>query len=310
MIELKKIPGIINASSMDGDLTGMHGGGGGIEWEGKDPNAGIEFAGFYVDYEMIEMLDVPMASGRTFSNEFGSENDKVILNETAVSMMGLKEPVGKTIKMWGHERQIIGIIKDFHYESLYNNVGPMFFGFSGPNRNTFIKIRSGMETEALAGIKKLYQSFSEGLPFEYRFLDDDYQALYAAEVRVEILSRYFAGLAILISCLGLFGLAAFTAERRLKEIGIRKVMGSSEAGIVRILSGDFIKLVFLAIMIAIPLSYILLKQWLEGFAYRIRLEPSYFIAAGLIAILIAMLTVGVQAIKASRINPAQCLKDE
>jgi ABC-type antimicrobial peptide transport system permease subunit len=165
------------------------------------------------------------------------------------------------------------------------------------------RLAAGREKEALAQIQKLYMKFNPGFIFEYTFLDAEYQAQYAAEQRVAILSKYFAVLAIFISCLGLFGLAAFTAERRLKEIGIRKVLGSSELGIVFLLSGDFTKMVVLA-------SYLLITYWLSSFAYRIPLTWWYFALGGVLALITAWLTVGTQAIKAARVNPARCLKDE
>lgn len=216
----------------------------------------------------------------------------------------------KTIKLWGAERQIVGVVKDFNFESLYEKVKPCFLQYAVNNRYILIKIKSESQKQTLAQIQKLYQSHNEGLPFEYKFLDDDYQALYASEQRVAILARYFAGLAILISCLGLFGLAAFTAERRMKEIGIRKVLGSTELGIIYLLTADFNRIVFVAIVIALPTSYMLTHSWLESFAYKIKLEWWYFVSAGVMALLIAWLTIGSQALKAAQVNPTQCLKDE
>ena len=306
--EIKKMPGVVNASAMSGDLVGNHSGGGGIEWEGK--TRGIEFSGLYVDYNLMETLGLEMVEGRTFSPEYGSDRDKVIFNETAISMMALKDPIGKTVTMWGGEKKIIGVVRDFHYESLYENVGPLFLAFTENNHKTVIKIKAGMEKETLDQISSFYREYNEGLPFDYQFLDEDYQALYAAENRVSILSRYFAGVAIMISCLGLFGLAAFTAERRTKEIGIRKVLGSSAFGIVYLLTSDFTKIVFVSIFIALPLSFLITQQWLNNFAFRIQLQWWYFMGGGLVTLFIAWLTVGVQTIKAANINPARCLKNE
>lgn len=310
LTEVKKIPGVVNASSMSGDLVGFHGGGGGIDWEGKGPNDGIEFSGLYVDYGLIEMLELQMAEGRTFSPKFGSDRDKVIFNTTAINMMKLKDPVGKTVKMWGQEAEVVGVVKDFHYESLYQNVGPLFLKCSEFNFNTLIRIKSGEEQETINRISKLYQSFTNGLTFDYRFLDQDFETLYAAETRVSILSKYFAGIAVLISCLGLFGLAAFTAERRTKEIGIRKILGCSELNIVRILTGDFTKMVLLGIAIALPASYVIAYRWLESFAYRIDLKWWFFLGAGLAALAIAWITVSFQTIKAAWANPAASLRTE
>jgi ABC-type antimicrobial peptide transport system permease subunit len=173
-----------------------------------------------------------------------------------------------------------------------------------------VRLAAGRERETIERLTKFYQAYNPGFVFDYRFVDAEYQAEYAAERRVAVLSGYFAGFAILISCLGLLGLAAFTAEQRRKEIGVRKVLGSTEWEIVYLLSGDFARLVLVAIGIALPVSYLLTKGWLAGFAYRVDLEPWYFGLAGGLALLVALGTVGTQALRAARINPAQCLKEE
>ena len=173
-----------------------------------------------------------------------------------------------------------------------------------------VKIKPGTERATIDQIEKLYKEFHPKYPFEFTFMDNDYQALYEAESRVALLSKYFTVIAIIISCLGLFGLAAFTAERRTKEIGIRKILGSSEWRIVRLLSSDFTKMILVAIIIALPVSYLLAKNWLNDFAYRIDLEWWYFLSAGLVALLIALFTVGLQTVKAARINPVNNLRTE
>lgn len=182
--------------------------------------------------------------------------------------------------------------------------------YPGNTWHIVIKLAAGPQHETLKQIENTFHKVNPGFIFEYSFLDQNQQALYAAEQRVAVLSRYFAGLAVLISCLGLFGLVSFTAERRLKEIGIRKVLGSSVFRIVVLLSGDFTKTVLIAILVALPLSYFLSHYWLEAFAYKTPLEWWYFVAAGLIALCIAWLTVSVQAFKAARVNPVRCLKEQ
>lgn len=308
--EARKIPGVINASSMNGDLLGNHGGGSGVEWEGKAPGEEIEFSRVYVDYEMMEMLDMEMAQGRYFLREFGADDTKVIFNETAIVAMGLKDPIGQTVKLWGKDKEIIGVVKDFHFESLYEKIKPFFFECTPGNNNIMAKIRAGTERETIASIGSLYQKYNQGLPFSYSFLDEDFAVMYAAENRVALLSRYFAGIAIVISCLGLFGLTAFTVERRLKEIGIRKVLGDTQVGILFRLTGDLTRMVLVAIVIALPLSYFIIDDWLDDFAYRVYLNPLYFLSGGLAALLIAWLAVGMQTLKASRINPTDCLREE
>lgn len=172
------------------------------------------------------------------------------------------------------------------------------------------KIAAGREREAIKKLEEFYQTYNPGYPFEYKFMDEAYQAQYVAEQRVSVLSSYFAGLAILISCLGLFGLAAFTAERRTKEIGIRKVLGASEWKIMKLLSGDFTKMVLIAIVVALPFSYYVSKNWLDNFAYKIDLEWWYFTGAGVLTMLIALLTVSFQSVKAALMNPVKSLKSE
>ena len=172
------------------------------------------------------------------------------------------------------------------------------------------RIEGGREAETLERLNKFYKSYNPGFPLEYKFLDEDYQSQYVSEQRVSTLSRYFAGLAIVISCLGLFGLAAFTAQRRLKEIGIRKILGSSRLRDRASSLGGFYQIVLLAIAIALPVSYFIARKWLDEFAYRIDLEWWFFVGSGVLALLIAWFTVGLQTIRAARVNPTQCIKDE
>jgi len=309
--ELRNTPGIVNASSIGHDMTGHNSGTFGIWWEGKPEDDKTEFENVGVNYEMMQTLGIQMKEGRLFSKDFSADSSKIIFNEAAVKFMGLKDPVGKTVKLWGGDMQIVGVAKDFHFESLHENVKPLFFRLSqGDTYIIMAKIAAGKEKPVLASMGELYKKYNPGFSLDYKFLDQEYQAQYAAEQRVASLSRYFAGLAILISCLGLFGLAAFTAERRLKEIGIRKVLGSSVFSIFYLLSSDFTKLVFVAILIALPVSYLITDYWLGSFALHINLKIWYFFGAGLAAIAIAWLTVGMQAVKAANVNPLECLKSE
>jgi ABC-type antimicrobial peptide transport system permease subunit len=210
--------------------------------------------------------------------------------------------------------EIIGVVKDFHFESFHVDVKPQLFilhrrHFAPPSL-IMARIEGGKEAETLDRLNEFYKSYNPGFPLDYTFLDDDYQRQYISEQRVSVLSRYFAGLAILISCLGLFGLAAFTAQRRIKEIGIRKILGASDFSIIRLLTGDFTKIVLMAIIIGLPISYYAVSRWLEGYAYKIDLEWWYFVGAALASLLIAWFTVGLQTVKAASINPARCLKED
>lgn len=309
--QAKDIPGVAATSSMWGNIVGGYSTTGDVDWEGKSPTEKAAFEIMGVNYGLLEMLNIKMAEGRSFSRDFPTDSTKVIFNEAAIRTMGLKNPIGKKVKVWGEQLEIVGVAKDFNFQSLHEIIKPLYIRLQPKNTSIVMtRVRGGKEREALEGLQSLYQKYNPGYSFDYRFLDQDYQVQYAAERRVALLSRYFAGLAILISCLGLFGMAAFAAERRLKEIGVRKVLGASEFGIVRLLSIDFTKVVFVSIIIALPVSYFLVKNWLEGFVYKIDLKLWYFAVAGLAALFIAWLTVATLAIKASRTNPIDTLRLE
>lgn len=308
---IRAIPGVAAASSSGHDMTGHNGGTYGVEWPGKDPNDRTEFERMASDYGLIELLGMEMKEGRSFSQSFGADNLKVIFNEAAIEFMGMKDPIGKIVKANGKELEIIGVVKDFHYETFHDPYKPAFF-YIEPNHTgmVMIKIETGKEQETIAGLEKFYNAFNPGFPFTYRFLDDDYQKLYAAEHRVATLSKYFAALAVVISCLGLFGLTAFTAERRIKEIGIRKILGSGTVGIVYLLSSEFTTMVIAAIVIAVPASWFFASQWLEGFVFRVDLQWWFFAGSAGAALMVAWLTVAFQTFKAARVNPVECLRSE
>lgn len=309
--EMRNIPGVMGASSIGHNLLEHTFGSSGLEWEGKNPDDKIHFEYMFADYEMMETLDMEMREGRMFSRAFTTDSAAIILNEAAIDFIGIQHPVGKYVKLWGKQREIIGVVKNFHFASLHDNIKPLFMVLDPDDTwNVIARINGEGQKETIGKLEELYRTYNPGFVFDYTFLDEDYQALYAAEQRVSTLSKYFAGWAILISCLGLFGLAAFTAEKRIKEIGIRKILGSSNFGIVRLLSADFTRMVLMAIVMALPISYFIAKNWLEGFAFRIDLEWWFFIGAGLVALLIAWFTVGLQTVKAARVNPTECLKDE
>ena len=309
--ELRKLPGVQNAAGTSHRIVGHNWSTTGLQWEGRDPEDKTGFQIVGVDYGFIEMMKFDFMEGRSFSNEYGADIDKIIFNEVAIEAMNMSDPIGKSVNVLGGEKEIIGVAKNFHFKSLHEKLEPQLFLLMPSDLNKImVKIGNGRETEALASIGKFYESYNPEFTFDYQFLDDNYQNLYLAEQRVSTLSKYFAGIAILISCLGLFGLAAFTAERRRKEIGIRKVLGSSVFEIVRLLSGGFIKMVLVAILIATPVAYFIAISWLDQFAYRIELEWWYFAGAGMLAIAVVWFTVGFQTIKASSINPTECLKEE
>lgn len=311
--ELKKIPGVVNASYTSHGMIGRNYGDYGLSWEGKDPNEADYVEGFGGGYDFIETMGMQMAEGRSFSRNYGNEESKIILNDAAVKLMRLKDPVGKTIKYFDQNKQIIGVVRDFHFESLHEPVKPCFISISGQNNvwnKIMVRIKDADQGQTIASIQNLYESYNPGFPFDYNFLDEAYQKQYLTETRVGILSKYFAALAILISCLGLFGLAAFTAQKRQKEIGIRKVVGASVNGIAFMLSKDFLKLTLIAVLIAFPLAWWAMNHWLQSFAYRIHMGASVFVIAGASVIFITLLTVSFQAIRAAIMNPVKSLRTE
>jgi putative ABC transport system permease protein len=311
--QLKTIPGVVNASFTQHNIVGRNYATSGLSWDGNTADKAVYFEGFFGGYNFIETMGMKMAAGRTFSKSFSADSNNMILNEAAVKVMHLKDPVGKTIKGGNSLIQIIGVVKDFHFESLHEAVKPAFIALAqgkSPWYKMMVRIKGTDQKETIAQIQKLYESYNPGFPFTYSFLDEAYQKQYETEVRVSMLSEYFSGLAIIISCLGLFGLVAFTAQKRQKEIGIRKVVGASVNSITFMLTKDFLKLVFIAVLIAFPLSWWMMNQWLNGFAYRINIGPLVFLIACSSVVLITILTVSFQAIKAALVNPVKSLRSE
>lgn len=309
--QLKNVPGIVNVSSISTSMTGSHATTFGIDWEGKNPDEDINFEQVDVDYDLIETMSMEMKEGRSFSRDYSTDTTKIIFNEAAIEAMGLINPIGAQVNVWGQDYEIIGVTRDFHFESFHEKVNPLFM-FLRPQRTNLImtRIEAGREREIIERFESIYEKFNPGYSLQYKFLDQAYQAQYQAEERIAALSKYFAGLAIVISCLGLFGLAAYTAERRMKEIGIRKILGSSYFGIISLLSRDFTTMVLIAIVIAMPISHRLSEGWLESFAYRIDLQWWFFLVPGLVALVIAWFTVGIQVLKAAATNPLLYLRDE
>ncbi|MCG2612946.1 ABC transporter permease [Terrimonas sp. NA20] len=311
--ELKKIPGVTNVSSYYHNLTGGHGNIGDFSWPGKDPNTNIDFVNLEVGDGFIETVGIKMKEGRSLRikpGEFFSPSNEIVFNESAIKAMGLSDPIGKMVKFWDRQRVIVGVTEDFHFESLYEKVKPCFFQAFPVMPNIIVKIKAGTEKQSLARIRTIFEQFNKGLAFDYRFMDEDYQAMYQSENRVAALSKYFAGLAILISCLGLFGLAAFTAQKRQKEIGIRKVVGASVSGVVFMLSKGFLQLIFIAALIALPLVWLTMTGWLNGFAYRTSIPAGIFVVTVASILLITLITVSVQSLKAALMSPVKSLRNE
>lgn len=311
--EVKRVPGVQMASSTAHSFVegGYNGSTYDMAWEGKDPERVLAMEYMRVNHDLIELLEFEVTAGRSYNKEFATDMGSIIFNEAAIKAMDLAEPVGQSVNIFGKDRQVLGVVKDFNFRSFHEAVGPAFF-ILNPSDTWVImaKLQVGREAETIESLQNLYSEVNPGFNFDYKFLSDDYAKQYAAEQRIATLSRAFAFVAIMISCLGLFGLTAFTTERRLKEIGIRKILGSSTTNIVRLLSLDFTKMVIIAISLALPISYFIAADWLQGFAYSVSLKWWFFALSGASALLIAWFTVGFQTLKASLVNPAKCLRNE
>jgi ABC-type antimicrobial peptide transport system permease subunit len=282
-----------------------------ITWEGKDPEDIKVLNATSTGYDFIETLNMEMIEGRSFSEEYPSDENAVVINETARKRIGMEDPVGKRLMLRDIELQIIGIVKDYHFRSLHSEIEPLLL-INDPSlyRYILIKLDSGNIPSTLANIESTWKTFFPDTPFEYHFLDEAYGKLYRTEQRMSTLFNYFTGLAIFISCLGLFGLASFMAEKRTKEIGIRKILGASVSGVVILLNKEFIKWVLIANIVAWPVAYYAMFKWLQGFAYRTNMEVWSFALAALAAFAIAVVTVSFQSIKAASANPADSLRYE
>ncbi|WP_342088651.1 ABC transporter permease [Dyadobacter sp. OTU695] len=310
--QLTQVPGIKQVSHMTATPASNGNGADGITWPGGDPNNQVRFTPVGVGYDFTKTMNLQMADGRDFSKAFPTDSSGVIVNETAVKVMGLKDPVGREIN-WGKTKvRIVGVLKDFHFQSLHTAIRPLiaYLGAREPQGSVVVRIQAGKTPETLAAMERICKKLNPNVPFTYAFTDQEYARQYQSEQVVGKLAGYFASLAIFISCMGLFGLAAFTAEQRTKEIGVRKVLGASIAGIVGLLSRDFLKLVVMAIVLASPVAWYIMQQWLQGFAYQIDIEWWMFALAGIIAVLIAVFTISFQSIRAAMVNPVRSLRSE
>ena len=301
----------VTASSMSIiDMQSSHSGS--LNWDGKKPDWQPTVSQMSVTSDFNAFFKLKIQNGRWFSEANAGDDNHVILNETAIKELKIPQPaVGQRFEFHGRKGQIIGVVKDFHYRSPREKINPLvIFRNNNWQSTIYIKTAPNQFKQALATTEKLWKELIPDLAFKYDFLDDSYAKLHEKEAKQSLMFNAFTSIVLLISCFGLFGLATFSAEQRTKEIGIRKVLGASIASITVLLSSDFVKLVLISIMLASPIAYYFMNQWLEGFAYKIEIEWSVFALAGTMALLISFLTVSYQAIKAALMNPVKSLKTE
>lgn len=284
----------------------------GVDWPGKQSGEWkIHFDLIWTEDRFPETFGADLVSGRFYQAEQQADSNAIVINETAARVMGLENPVGSRIDVFGVNSEVIGVIRDFHTMSFYEAIPPVvIIKNQGGNSQLFLRTEAGKTTEALASLQASMEAVIPGYALEYTFLDKSYLQLYSSEVLKGDLAKWFALFSMLISCLGMLGLATFSAETRGKEIGVRRVLGASVYQIVQLLSGAFIRLVFAASLLAVPLAYYFSRNWLDQFAYRVDLHWWIFGAAFLLVLLVSVLTVGIQSFKAGTVNPVKRLRSE
>ena len=309
--ELKNNGAIVSMAESGSPTTEVWGGIGGLEWRGKDPNLAVVFPNSDMSLDFGKTVGWQFIAGRDFTKGIASDSSGFVINETAMKYMGLKNPIGETIQWNGTSFHIIGVIKDMIMESPYEPVQPSIFHLSSnPGNIILVKLNPKISAvEALNKIESAFKKYNPAQPFDYQFVDEQYGRKFIKEERIGKLASSFAVIAIFISCLGLFAMASFMAEKRMKEIGIRKVLGASIFNLWRLLSKDFIALVLCSILIAFPISFMLMHNWIQKYQYRSEISWWVFVAAGIGAILITLLTVSYKCIKAATMNPMKNLRD-
>jgi len=307
--ELMKVPGVMqvtSSSNLPNNITNLNL----IAWPGKPDDISWDIYGGRAGFNFTELYNIEIVKGRTFSRMEGDENGAVLINESAARLLPWDDPIGRELIRWRDTCRIVGVMKDFHQHSLHQEIMPLQLFFNENERKISIKISGDNIEQTLAGIKKTKEVFSKKYPFEYTFFDDEFDKAYKSELKTAKLANWSTLITIIIACMGLYGLATFIAEQRIKEVGIRKVLGAKVFHLVFLLSRDFTLLVIISFVISAPIAYYLMRQWLSDFAYHISIGLQTFIGTLFIMILISWITVGYQTFRVAISNPIKALKDE
>jgi len=308
---LLKAPGIDQVTVGPASPIDIQSSTSGLTWAGKQASdQHQEFRYFWAGSDFLETLEVPMAEGRFYREDAPFDTTSIVLNQKAIEVMGLENPVGQTIQWWGRQREIIGVVENFHIQSLYEDIKPLGIFLSTNTTGFLVKAKEGAMKTAIASLQNVFNEVLPEFYLHYNFVDSEYQQKYKSEVLTGTLANYFAIISIFIACLGLFGLSAFLAEQKTKEIGIRKVLGASFGHLIGLLSKDFLFLVGVGLLIGIPISWYLLTGWLTNFAYTIELKWWMFALPVLLAIFTAAITIGIQATRAALNNPIDALTSD
>jgi putative ABC transport system permease protein len=307
--ELLRLPEIKGITSGNNSIVSSGSTTGDTDWDGKDPTQSMLISPFNIDKDFIKVFKVQFAAGRNFT---GSKSDTAnyILNETAIKQTGIKDPIGKRFKLHSVNGVIIGVVKDFHFASLKQAIAPAILVYRPTSWQMYVKTTGKDAAAAIKSVEQYWRQYNANFPFEYSFLDEQYNDMYKSEQQTGKLFSIFSGIAIFISCLGLFGLATYTAQIRVKEIGIRKVLGASIVDITAMLSKNFLLLIIIALAIASPVTWYIMNKWLQGYAYRAEFQWWIVVASGFMAIVVALVTISFQSIKAALANPVKSLRSE
>jgi len=310
--ELLRTGAVLSVAESESPTTGVWNSTSGFSWPGKDPNLSTDFGVVTASMDFGKTIDWQIKEGRGFSKEFATDSSAVVLNESAVKYMNLKNPVGQTVTWWGHPLTVIGIVRNMVIESPYDEARPIFYTLSTyPGNMVLLKLNPSVSArDALSRIEPIFKKFNSDQPFEYHFVNEDYAAKFGGEEKIGKLSGIFSLMAIVISCLGLFGLTSFVAEQRKKEIGVRKVLGASVFQVWNLLSKDFVMLVTISFLLAFPLSYYFMHNWLQHYNYRTSISWWIFVAAAIGSLVITIAVVSMQAIRAAVANPVKSLRTE
>jgi ABC-type antimicrobial peptide transport system permease subunit len=311
--ELANTPGIQNVAVATQKPSFTSWSSSGFDWEGKDPSLKIDITYMGADDGYVDTMGMTMTQGRNFSQEFPTDQtESFLVNEELARLMGHEDPIGKSFSFWDQKGKIIGVIEDFHFQPLRRKIEPLIIQWVDLDWTNFLFLRISPEgiANTMGTVEETWKKILPNIPFSYQFLDEDFATMYASEERTGILLKIFTAMAILVACLGLFGLASYAAEQRTKEIGVRKVLGASAQGIVVLLCREFLALIGLANLIAWPVAYFGVNDWLDNFAYRTQIPGGFFIGALAVSLAIGLITVIYKAVRAASANPVEALKHE
>ena len=312
--ELVSAGAIVDMAASNSPMTEVWNSNGGFDWEGKDPSLAVDFPNNRISYDFGKTVQWKIKEGRDFSREFGTDTSAFLINEAMVKFLGFKEPVGKILRWNKHPFTIIGVVTDIMQESPYYPVRPTLYTLTRKMEyeyNLTLRLNPNQNAkQSITTIERTWKKYVADVPFAYKFVDDQFGNKFDNEERIGKLLLYFAVLAIFISCLGLFGMASFVAEQRTKEIGIRKVLGATVPNLWGLLSKEFVMLVLISCLIATPIAWYYLNSWLKDYDYRVKIQWQVFVATAVVALVITLVTVSFQAIKAAIANPTKSLRTE